>query len=195
MDDPNDPATGDPPAVAEVHDVLERARRGDLAVLPRLRELLDGHPELWRHYGDLAGHARWAWIELIAGPNLALKDSLGRWAAEVESELAGHAPSPIERLLAGRAASAWLQVHHADAIAAQNRDAPLAQARFLQERQDRAQRRYLTALGALATLRRLMPRASAGAASGKPGGARDRGDGLALYDPAGGARGAAIGGG
>ena len=42
----------------EVRELLERARGGDPATLPALREALDGRPGLWRAYGDLAAHAR-----------------------------------------------------------------------------------------------------------------------------------------
>src|SRR4051794_23214437 len=58
--------------------MLERARQGDETVLPQLREFLDTKPELWRRYGDLALHARQAWIGLIAGTDLALRESIAR---------------------------------------------------------------------------------------------------------------------
>ena len=40
-------------AVREMREVAKRAKSGDAAAVPRLRELLDLHPEIWRHYGDL----------------------------------------------------------------------------------------------------------------------------------------------
>ena len=49
----------------------------------------------------------------------------------------------------------WLQVHHADLVAAQAREATMPQCEYLQRRQDRAHRRYLSALKALSTFRRL----------------------------------------
>jgi hypothetical protein len=46
-----------PAAVEDLHGLLERARQGDLGVLPRLCAVLDGCPEIWNHFGDLARHA------------------------------------------------------------------------------------------------------------------------------------------
>jgi hypothetical protein len=72
-------------------------------------------------------------------------------------ELAGPESTVIERLLAERATLCWLQIHHADALAAQS----LSQSRhlgdFWAKRQAGAHRRYLTSLAALVTLRRLLP--------------------------------------
>ncbi len=146
-----------PPGDAEIRDLLERARRGDADALPGLRAALDGHPEVCRAYGDLAAHARTAWINLIGGPDLALGEALSRRAVALRAELAGPAPTPIEALLAERVVACWLQVNYSDAAAAQAGAISLKQAAFAQHRQDAAHRRYLTALGALATVRRLLP--------------------------------------
>jgi len=58
-----------------------------------------------------------------------------------------------------RLGACWLQVNYCDAVAALSRDVSIKQAELVVKRQDRAHRRYLTALGALATLRRLLPAA------------------------------------
>lgn len=144
----------------EVRDILDRARRGDREAIPALREVLDRNPGIWQAYGDLAGHARDAWIGLASGTDLALKESLARQAAAIQSEAAGPSPTPLERLLASRIAACWLQVHHADAAATQLGDASPRQADLARKRQDSAQRRYLAAIGALAMVRRLLPDAT-----------------------------------
>jgi hypothetical protein len=141
----------------EVRELLERARGGDPAALPALRAALDGRPELWRAYGDLAAHARGAWVELIGGPDLALKESLTRTADAMLVDLAGPAAPALERLLAERVVATWLQLNHADALAAQAAGLSLRQASFAQGRQESAQRRHIAAAAALATLRRLLP--------------------------------------
>jgi hypothetical protein len=141
-----------------VLDLLERARAGDTEAVPALRAALDDCPGVWRAYGDLASHAQAAWVELIAGKDLALRESLTRRAGALARELAGPAPEPLERLLAERIAASWLQVHFADAAAA---DAVSGGARYAEaaaRRQDAAHRRYVAAIGALATLKRLLPR-------------------------------------
>ena len=159
MSETQDERPPGPSAEAEVRALLERARGGDAEALPGLRAALDGRPELWRAYGDLAAHARSAWVNLISGPDLGLGEALSRRAAELRAELAGPAPTPIEALLAERAVACWLQVGYADAAAAQAGEVSLRQAAFAQQRQDAAHRRYLSALGALATIRRLLPTA------------------------------------
>ena len=154
------------PAVEDLRRLLERARDGDPEARPRLREVLDRHPEVWRHFGDLAAHAERAWVELIGGQDDGLKESLARKVADLKAELAGPTPSPLEQLLAERVTATWLQVHYADAAVAQAGGLSLRQADFAARRQDQAHKRYLTAIGALVTVRRLLPAAVATPAAG-----------------------------
>ena len=141
----------------EILGLLGRARGGDAEALPELRAALDGHPELWRAYGDLGRHAREAWIGLIGGPDLALQESLGRKVAAMLDELAGPGAPPLERLLAERVVATWLEANYADAAAAQAAGASPKQASFALKRQESAHRRHLMSIGALATLRKLLP--------------------------------------
>jgi len=113
----------------------------------------------------LAAQAERAWIELAAGPDLLAREALARQLAALKTELAGPAPTPLERLLVERIAATWLQVNYADAVAAQARDVSVKQAELAMERQDRAHRRHLTAVAALATVRRLLPAGTATADS------------------------------
>jgi hypothetical protein len=141
----------------ELREVFNRARRGDLGALPRLRELLDDRPELWQSYGDVAKHALSSWIKLIAGDDLALEESTARKADSMRAEVAGPAPSPLELLLADRVVATWLQLAHAEVMLAQARDASLKLLIFAEKRLEGATRRHINAVGALATLRRLLP--------------------------------------
>src|SRR6516165_10820796 len=72
-------------------------------------------------------------------------------------ELAGPEPSVVERLLAERAVLCWMQLAHADALAAQSLSQSKLLGDFWAKRQSGAHRRYLTALAALVTLRLLLP--------------------------------------
>jgi hypothetical protein len=137
--------------------VLTRARQGDVEAFPRLRELLDHYPEIWAVYGDAAFHARAAWIEVIGGADLALKASLGRKAAALRNELVGPTSSPLEGLLAERVVASWLQLAQAEATVAQATNSTMKQVEFAEKRLDAAHRRHLNAIGALATLQRLIP--------------------------------------
>lgn len=74
-------------------------------------------------------------------------------------ELAGPSPSPIEIALADAAATAWFALRLFEARYASSATSgdgmTLAQSEHAQRKIDRAHRRYLTSLKALATVRRL----------------------------------------
>ncbi len=140
----------------ELARLLQQARQGDASVLPALRQFLDKTPALWRDHGDLAARVRTLWVQLASGPNLLLAESLTRQLAALTTELAGAAPSPLERLLAERVAICWLQVSYYDGLLTQTRESPPAQVRLLRQQQDAAHRRYLTAIKTMATVRKLL---------------------------------------
>ena len=71
-------------------------------------------------------------------------------------ELAGHAPTPLEALLVDRIVVCWMHLHYAETIYVQNmQDYSLTQAAFHQHRITTAHNRYLSAIRALAQVRRL----------------------------------------
>ena len=159
MSDQEEPTGAEAPETERMRLLLERAESGDRSVLPALEMLLDATPEVWRAYGDLARVAEDAWVELVAGPNLLLKESLRRKLAERKSELlSGQSASPLERLLVERVGAGWLQTAYADAAAAQARKKPLHLAQLEQQhrRQERAQKGYLAAIRTLVWVRKLL---------------------------------------
>jgi hypothetical protein len=153
-----------PQGEEEIQRQLERARGGDASELAALRETLDRHPAIWQAFGDLAAHARDAWINLIGGVDLALKESLGRQVQAMKTDLAGPDPSPLETLLVERIVACWLQMGYSDAVAAGVGNISIQQANYNRKRQDSAHRRYLTAVGTLTMTRRLL-----GSAAGATG--------------------------
>jgi hypothetical protein len=94
----------------DLNRLLERAEKGDLTVLPLLRRVLDEFPAIWEGYGDLSLQAQGALVKLAGGNNLLMCESLMRKLSALRSELVGESPSALEKLLAGRIASSWLQV-------------------------------------------------------------------------------------
>ena len=159
MSNQKKPTAAEAPETERMRLLLERAERGDRSVLPALEMLLDAKPEIWRTYGDLARVAEDAWVELVSGPNLLLKESLRRKLAELKSELlSGPSASPLEQLLVERVGAGWLQTAYADAAAAQAREKALDLAQLEQQRrrQERAQKGYLAAIRTLATVRKLL---------------------------------------
>ncbi len=156
-----------PLTAGELRELLGRAGRGDLTVLPALRRLLDAAPHLWRYAGDVARHAEASWIDLLAGGDLLVRESMTRSVAALKAELAGPNATPLERLLAERVAANRLQASQADAAFAQlkGQDITAAQLETCQRRQERTQRSYLEAIKAMATVRKLTANAPSVAAS------------------------------
>ena len=141
---------------ADLAQLLKKAEAGDRSVLPQLRRVLDGDPDLWRGYGNLAAHAEASLAMLAAGPNLLLAESLKRKLAELKAELGGDSPPPLERLLIERVTATWLQVSYHDTLVAQAAGAGEARLRALQRLQDAAHRRHLAGIKQLAVVRRLL---------------------------------------
>jgi len=152
--------TETPPKQDEVLDrlrkLVQRAEQGDESVLGELRVALDANPWCWQHYGDLGRQSEAAWLQLIAGKNLLLLESTRRKAEQLRAELAGPGDSVLERLLIERIVSCWLQVNYADSSYAQLKGATPAQHVVALRRQNSAQQRYLQAVKALATVRKLL---------------------------------------
>jgi hypothetical protein len=94
---------------------------------------------------------------VIGGADLGMKESLERKIAAMRAELVGPSSSPLEGLLAERVIASWLQLAHAEASVAQAANTTMKQVAFAEKRLDAAQRRHLNAIGALATLQRLIP--------------------------------------
>jgi hypothetical protein len=138
----------------EMRRLLLRAQAGDPAVLPQLRELLDARPALWQRLGDLTGHVEEALLGQAAGTSLLARESVRRRMDELRAELAGPAPSPVERLLVNRVVVCWAQCHLADLEATQKaKSGP--QGAHAERRQSGAQARYLAALKMLTLVRKL----------------------------------------
>lgn len=159
---------GTPPALLEeIHAVIERANQGDRSVMPRFLEIFNADPRGMTLVcgGELAWLAESAAIQRMAGKNLALAHALGAKLAALRAALAGPDASPVERLLAERVALCWLDVHDWDirhnqaATEGFKVGHPLSDAghEHYQTMRDRANRRYLLALKALAQIQKLAP--------------------------------------
>ena len=139
-------------------ELVQRAQQGDLTALPLLREALEGDPSLWQEYGDLAAQAQEAWLQLLAGTDYLLAESVRLKLAALRQELGAEGASPLEKLLIERVVACWLQTHYADALYAQAKG-PQSTASVRQElmkRQESSQRRYLAAIKQLALVRKLL---------------------------------------
>jgi hypothetical protein len=155
---PNNPQgeKADLPTGEDLSRLLERAEKGDATVLPLLQRVLDKSPAIWQGIGDLSLQAQAALVKLTSGDNLLMCESLLRKLSALKSELNSESSTALERLLAGRVASSWLQISYYDALLAQSRQCSPKQMKLLQHQQDAAHRRYLAAIKTLATVRKLL---------------------------------------
>jgi hypothetical protein len=137
-------------------DILNRLiLQNDENAVPEFRKLLGQEPELADIGGNLAQIAEDTLVKGLARGQLCLREMLMAKLMTMRTELAGPQPKPIERLLVERVVACWLQVYHADAMAAQAETRTFAQGDYQQRQQDRAHRRFLSAVKTLATVRRL----------------------------------------
>lgn len=136
--------------------LLKRAKAGDEKTVPELRKILARAPELVNLYGgNLAEQAEWSLVKELAGKNLTFREAIWCKLKTLRAELTGPKPTPLERLLVERVVACWLQLQDADVRYAQAGNLTLDQGDYYQRRQDRAHRRYLSAIKTLAVVRRL----------------------------------------
>jgi hypothetical protein len=143
----------------ELAAVAEKAKGGDKAAVAEIRRALADQPDrlIELGCGDLAKT-----VELVKVARFAKDDDL-RYVAvrakmgQLRAELAGPRPSPIERLLADRAALCWLDCHATDleAEVEGRKGIDLKVRAFHDRRRERAHKRYLSALKVLAQVRKL----------------------------------------
>lgn len=145
-----------------LHTAIIKAGKGDQSALATIKDMMDGAPgalEFWQRLGDLAVSVEKTWIKTFVGEKdlLAIEGVQQRLEA-MRRGLAGPAPSPLEQLLADRIVLCWLQMQYAEAWLAQKNQGNLSLAlgEYYQRQAERAQRRYLAAIKALATVRRLL---------------------------------------
>jgi hypothetical protein len=151
-----DAAPAIPDEIAQVNDHLKRAQNGDQSTVPALKRMLRDSALVERYGGSIAWQAEQALIRKTADDNFLFAEALTRKLELLRGELAGPNPTPLERLLVERVVACWLQVNDADIRLTQNEPKlTLAQGEYHHRNRDRAHRRYLAALKALALVRKL----------------------------------------
>ena len=139
--------------------MLIAARRGCKEILPKLRQFLDEHSELVIHYGSLTMQVQENWLQLIAGKDLLLSETMRRHLNAMRKELAGANPSPLDRLLVDRIIATHIELLYFTAMEATDPTAEnMRVARYRMDRGAQAHRQFLSAVKMLATVRNLVAR-------------------------------------
>jgi hypothetical protein len=139
----------------QLRQLLERAEKGDTSTLPQLREILQDPDNVDAFGGNLARQVEYSLMEGLAGKNLAVREALLRKLKLLRAELAGSSPSPLERLLTERVVTCWLYLCDREIRFVQINNPTIKQADYWQRAVSHAHRRYLSALRALALVRKL----------------------------------------
>jgi hypothetical protein len=145
-------------AAVRANAAIARVASGDKRAQSELRKILDSEPDLWLSAGDIAYQAELSLINVMAGDNDVVKDAIGRKLKTLRAELRGADPTPLEKLLVDRVVAGWLALSYAEANYHQNLPKGLRwdDSEYMQRRLDRANRRYLSAIRTLVTVRRLL---------------------------------------
>jgi len=137
--------------------LVKRGMAGDREVLPAIRELLDRTPALWENAISLADQVERRWLQVLSGTDLVAQEVLGHQIALMKAQLAGPVPTPIEQLMVDRIIVCWLQVQQAELRAAERLGkSGWVLSNMEENRLDKVNRRFLTAVKSLAQVRKLL---------------------------------------
>ncbi len=146
--------------VGRLNELVKKAEKGDEEVVPEIREILKGNPELSWQLMNYAKLAEWHFVEKMSkDKDFAAKEVLKRQLAAMREEIAGENPSPLERLLAERVVATWLQIQLFEGLYASGMftSMTIAQGNYYQKRLDWTYKRHLSAIRMLAQIRKLGP--------------------------------------
>jgi hypothetical protein len=147
------------PTRAEERDrFLKQVANGDESCLPQVWALLSD-----RQYGSartLCGGSSAEWLrqtisKKASGGNVLVREATLKRIREVQAELEGPNPTPIERLLAERASLCWFITNWYEDRFINSTNPTVGQADYAQRRIDRTHRRFLSAVETLARVRKM----------------------------------------
>lgn len=145
-------------SVDEILALLQQARTGDQSIVPQIKSLLKDpnvvHFTVSLMGGDLAWLVRNEAIKSLSGKDHLVKESLHRQLELMIADIAGPNPTALEKLLADRIGTCWLHLNWLE-LTHVKEEMSLEKSTYYQRCIDRAQKRYLSAIKALAVVRKL----------------------------------------
>ena len=140
-------------------DVVALANKmasGDKKAGETLVKLMRKHSEIADVILKLTSTLETSWIE-YATSDVFTRFAYEERARKLRRELRGQGSTPLERILIDRIVMCWLQVEIAERqyLGMMKGGVTVAKGKFYEELQDRAHRRYISAIKALAQVRRL----------------------------------------
>jgi hypothetical protein len=144
--------------IAKLRTLIDKAQCGDEQAALDIRKILDGSPDLaWRFINGPGKLAESAMIDTFTkDDDLSSKELLKHQLESMRIEVVGQNPSPLERLLAERIVATWLEVQLFSGLYAMGmKNETRSQGDYRQKRLDRAHRRHLSAVKAMAQIRKM----------------------------------------
>ena len=142
-------------------ELVSRCRRGDRAAAKTLRQVLHEYPDLFQGLGQAALKVQTKWIRAITGSDLFEREMALRATRELrEALLAEGSGTQLEKLVVEQVISSQLQQAYHESSEAETASRGAEVSKYRQDAIERASRRHMKALGTLANLRTLMPRAA-----------------------------------
>ena len=140
-------------------ELVSRCRRGDKQAAGTLRRVLDEHPDLYDGLGHVSQKVQVKWIRAIAGSDLFEREMLLRATVNLRQSLIDEGTgTQLERLVVEQVVSSHLQQAFHESREAHSASKGGETSKYRLDAVERASNRHVKALGALATLRSMMPR-------------------------------------
>jgi hypothetical protein len=145
-------------AVEKLRDLLSLAKKDQENAMPKIRQILSEHPDLAQRFMYLGRMGEDILIGRMTGEDgQATRELFRRQLNAMRDEIAGENPSPLERLLAERIVATWLQIQLFEGLYASGvSKMTIARDGYHQKRLDQTYRRHLSAIRALAQIRKLL---------------------------------------
>ena len=145
--------------VQKLQDLLRLAKYSQEDAVPEIRQILSEYPDLAWRFVHVAHFAEDALIKkMTKESDLATREIMRCQLEAMREEIAGGNPSPLERLLAERIVATWLQIQLFEGLYASgmSKSMTIAQGSYHQKRLEQTYRRHLSAIRALAQMRKLL---------------------------------------
>lgn len=136
-------------------EIVEDAAQGDEEALDELKQILRYNPEICDRLGDVTRHVQMLLIEILGEESIATRESVKMKMVRLRTQLRYQHSDPLERLLIEQVVLTMLDVSIQQIGSSQPHVKETLQRRW-ERRMDRAQKRHLAAVSALAELRSLL---------------------------------------
>lgn len=140
-------------------ELVSRCRAGDKDAAKTLRQVLKEYPDLYEGLGQASVKVQTKWIQAITGTDLFEREMVLRATRELRDALIEEGTgTQLEKLVVEQVVSSQLQQAYHESREAESASRGSELSKYRLDAIERASRRHLKALGALATLRTVMPR-------------------------------------